>query len=65
MAKKEKTYAIKFDCLIPCEITTVVQGESVNEVYEKIQNNDFENFRYKTKGKMYNISNIEMNELNI
>ena len=65
MVRKEKTYAVKFDCLIPCEITTVVEAESKEIAIQKIVENDFENFRYKTKGKMYNITNIDLNELNI
>lgn len=65
MVRKEKTYVVKFDCLIPCEVTTVVEAESKEIAIQKIVENDFENFRYKTKGKMYNITNINLNELNI
>ena len=60
-----KTYSVKFDCLIPCEITTVVEAENENEAYQKVIENEFENFMYKTKGKMYNIVDIRFEELKI
>lgn len=60
-----KTYSVKFDCLIPCEIMTVVEAENFDEAFQKVYKNDFENFRYKTKGKMYNINNVKLNELKI
>lgn len=50
---------------MPCEITTVVEAENFDEAFKKIYESDFENFRYRTKGKMYNIDKVEVNELEI
>lgn len=60
-----KTYSVKFDCLMPCEITTVIEAENEDDLIKKIIDNDFEKFMYKTKGKMYNISNLKHSELKI
>lgn len=60
-----RTYSVKFDCLMPCEITTIVEAENFDEAFKKIYEFDFENFRYRTKGKMYNIDKVEVNELEI
>ena len=58
-----KFYNVKFDCLMPCEITTIIEAENDDEIMQKIIDNEFENFMYKTKGKMYNMSNLSYSEL--
>lgn len=60
-----KIYSVKFNCMIPCEIDTVIEAENVDDVVDKIMKNEFENFKYRTIGKMHDIGGIKLKELNI
>lgn len=60
-----KTYNAKFDCIIPCEILTTIEAENEEIAIQKILKNEFTNFRYKTKGNLYNITNIKLEESEI
>ena len=58
-----KMYTVKFNCLMPCEIITVIEAETEEIAKLKIINNEFEGFRYKTSGKLYDIQDITLEKI--
>lgn len=57
-----KTYTVTFNCLIPCQVTTTITAKDQEELKQKIINNDFQQYRYKTIGKLHNINNVKIQE---
>ena len=57
-----KTYNVTFDCLIPCEVTTMIEAKNKEEVIEKIVKQKYNQYRFITKGNFQQIHKVRVEE---
>lgn len=58
-----KTYTVKFDCLIPCEVTTTINAENEKEAVETIIKQEYYYYKYRTTRDFQEIHNIQIEEI--
>ena len=58
-----RRYAVKFKCLLPVKIDTVLDAEDEDELIRKLENRDIGEFHYKTIGDFQYIQDVFFEEV--
>ena len=58
-----KRYAVKFKCLLPVKIDTVLEAVDENDLIRKLENRDIGEFHYKTIGDFQYVQDVFFEEL--
>ena len=53
-----RRYAVKFKCLLPVMIDTILEAENEEELIRKLENRDIADFHYKTIGDFQYIQDV-------
>lgn len=58
-------YIVRFECLLPVRVDTVIEAEDTNELIHKLEDRDIGEFHFKTIGEFRDIREIFFEEVEV
>lgn len=56
-------YIVRFECLLPVKVDTVMEAEDTDELIIKLENRDIGDFHFKTIGEFKDIMEVIFKEV--
>ena len=56
-------YIVRFECLLPVKVDTVMEAENTDELIIKLENRDIGDFHFKTIGEFRDIREVIFKEV--
>ena len=58
-------YIVRFKCLLPVKVDTLMEAEDTNELIHKLEDRDIGEFHFKTIGEFKNIKEVFFEEVEV
>lgn len=58
-------YIVRFECLLPVKVDTLMEAEDTNELIHKLEDRDIDEFHFKTIGEFKNIKEVFFEEVEV
>ena len=56
-------YIVRFECLLPVKVDTLMEAENTDELIAKLENRDIGEFHFKTIGQFRDIREVIFKEV--